>query len=683
MTTMKQLFPLTAACMSTILAADIPIREVILYKSGVGYFERAGALSPGESARLDFKAEDMNDVLKSLTLQDRNGGKVTGLRYDSSQPLEQKLAEFPFKIEGQASLSSFLDQVKGARIEMKFAAETVSGTVVSARLAASEDKKPDREQVVLFLDSGDLRTFDLAAASSIRFADPKLQGQLKDYLTAVNQARSKEKRSIYIDSSDAKDRQIAASYMLPTPIWKSSYRLIFDEKDEPTLEGWAIIDNTTGEDWNNVHLAVVSGRPVSFISQLYEPRYVIRQTAGLGEDQAVGPQVYGGVIGGVAGGMASAAPAPPPSPAQTTALRMNARNLKQQMTRAQFGVAADSISTDTATQSVQVSGAEVNVAASDLGELFEYKFATPVTVKKDESAMLPFLQQKIGSRKLLVYSENYGDHPMNAVELTNSTGKTLDGGPITVFEAASYAGEALMNTVKTGDKRLISYAVDLGTRVTTKFDSSGNLVREIHVNRGTLTTRLAEQETKTFTIRNVDQKAKTLIIEHPERQGYKLLTLKPSATTADSYRFEVKLAADSTQKFPVAEERLYDESTAVSSLTPDVLLTYVRNKAISDAGKQQLQQILDLKRKIADVDGQIHQADADVNNMVTDQNRIRQNLVSLNQVSGQQEQVQKYARQLATQENQLAAMRDHSSDLKKQKSALESNLSAQIEKLDF
>src|SRR6202162_6195767 len=106
---MKRLFPLTAVCIATALAADIPIREVILYKSGVGYFERAGALSPGESARLDFKATDMNDVLKSLTLQDRNGGKVTGLRYDSSEPLEQKLAEFPFKIEGQAPLSSFLD----------------------------------------------------------------------------------------------------------------------------------------------------------------------------------------------------------------------------------------------------------------------------------------------------------------------------------------------------------------------------------------------------------------------------------------------------------------------------------------------------------------------------------------------------------------------------------------------
>src|ERR1700681_3201650 len=200
--------------------------------------------------------------------------------------------------------------------------------------------------------------------------------------------------------------------------------------------------------------------------------------------------------------------------------------------------------------------------------------------------MLPFLQQKIGSRKLLIYSENYGEHPMNAAELTNSTGKTLDGGPITVFDAASYAGEALMTTLKAGDKRLISYAVDLGTRVTTQFDSSRELVREIHVNRGLLTARLALDETKTYTIRNVDQKPKTLIIEHAQRPEYKLVGQKPSETTANAYRFEVKLAADATEKFSVAEERVYDTTTAVSSLTPDVLLTYVQNKALSDAGRR-------------------------------------------------------------------------------------------------
>ena len=675
---MRRLFSLTAVCMSTALAADIPIREIILYKSGVGYFEGAGTLSGGESARLDFKATDMNDVLKSLTLQDRNGGKVTGLRYDSSEPLEQKLAEFPFTIAGQAPLSAFLAQMKGARVEMKFSAETVSGTIVSARLAVSEDKKIEREQVVLLLDSGDLRTLDLAAASSIRFPDPKLQLQLKDYLAAVNQSRSKEKRSIYIDSSDAKERQIAASYMIPAPVWKSSYRLVFDEKSESTLEGWAIIDNTTGEDWINVNLAVVSGRPVSFISELYEPKFLERRTVDLPEDQAANPVVYGGVIGGVAGGVASASPAPPPSRMAKARAPMNGRDLKQMVTT------GNSPAMDQEQNSLgALSSVTANVASADLGELFEYRFSTSVTVKKDESAMLPFLQQKIGSRKLLIYSENYGEHPMNAAELTNSTGKTLDGGPITVFDAQSYAGEAIMTTLKTGDKRLISYAVDLGTRITTKFDSNGSLVREIHVNRGMLTTRLAQQETRTFAIQNVDQKPKTLVIEHPERPGFKLLNQKPSETTSNAYRFEVKLTPGAAQKFAINEEQLFDNTFEVSSLTPDAILTYVQNKAISDTGRRQLQQILDLKRQIADAESQIHQTDSEITTLVNDQERVRRNIQSLNSVSGQQEQVQKYARQLATQENQLATMRDHSSELKKQKSTLESSLNTQIEKLDF
>ena len=665
---MKRLFPLTAVCMATALAADIPIHEVILYKSGVGYFERAGTLRPGDSARLEFKASDMNDVLKSLTLEDRNGGKVSGLRYDSSQPLEQKLADFPFKIGGQAALSLFLDQMKGARVEMKFGAEMLAGIVVSGRLAAADDKHPEREQVVLLLDSGELRTLDLAAAGSIRFADPKLQAQLKDYLTIVNQSRSQDKRSVYIDSSDAKERQIAASYMIPTPVWKSSYRLVFNDKTEPTLEGWAIIDNTTGEDWTNVLLSVVSGRPVSFISKLYEPKFVPRQTVELPEDRAAAPVVYeaetsNGLSQRLMAGVA--APPPPATPQLMATRKAQAINVRE------------------AEMKDSLSGVAVNVASGDLGELFEYRFSNPVSVKKDESAMLPFLQQKIGSRKLLIYSESYGEHPMNAAELTNSTGKTLDGGPITVFDANSYAGEALITTLKTGDKRLISYSVDLGARVTTQFDSSRNIVREIHVNRGMLTTRSALQETKTYTIRNVDQKAKTLIIEHAQRPEYKLLNQKPAETTTNAYRFEVRLGPDSNEKYPVTEERLYDSTTAVSSLTPDVLLTYVQNKALTDAARRELQQIVDLKRQIAALDNQIRQADGDVNSLTQDQNRIRQNMMSLNQVSGQQDQVQKYARQLATQESQLAAMRDHQSDLKKQRTAEESNLNGRIEKLDF
>jgi hypothetical protein len=663
---------LSAALLSSSRAADLPIRDVILYKSGVGYFERGGTLGPGESGRLDFKASDMNDVLKSLTISGLNGAKITGLRYDSSEPLEQKLAVFPFRIDGQASLALFLDQMKGAKVDLKYGAETITGTIVSGRVVKGDDKQPEREQLVALLDSGELRTLDLAAASSIRLADPKLQTQLRDYLTVVNQSRSTDKRSIYIDSSDAKDRRIDASYMLPTPVWKSSYRLIFGDKAEPTLEGWAIIDNTTGEDWTNVRLAVVSGRPVSFISNLYEPRYVARQNAELPEDRAANPMIYGGAVqqaqmkafngplaarmggalGGVAGGFLPSAGLQTPEPMFERA-------------------------------PASPSDVAVNVAAAETGELFEYRFSSPVTVKKDESAMLPFLQQPIGARKLLIYSENYGEHPMNAAELTNSTSKTLDGGPITVFDAASYAGEALMTTLKAADKRLISYSVDLGTRVTTQFDSSREMVREIHVNRGILTARLALDETRTFTIRNVDQKPKTLIIEHPERSGYKLITLKPWETTTNAYRFEVKLAPGAVEKFPIDEERVYETTTSVSSLTPDILLAYVQNKSLSETGRNQLQQILASKGQIADLDGQIHQLDSDISGMVSDQTRIRQNMESLNRVSGQQDQVQKYARQLAAQESTLASSRDQLSDLKKQKAADEAKLHSLIEKMEF
>src|SRR5205085_12016812 len=159
---------------------------------------------------------------------------------------------------------------------------------------------------------------------------------------------------------------------------------------------------------------------------------------------------------------------------------------------------------------------------------FEYRIGAPVTIRKSESAMLPFLQDKITARKLLIYYDQSTAHPLNAAEITNTTGKTLDGGPITVFDAGAYGGEALMETVKTGDKRLLSYAVDLGTRITTQFDSKGEVVREIHFRRGILNTRTAAIETKTYTIHNVDRKSKTLIIVHPARPEYALPDRKAS-----------------------------------------------------------------------------------------------------------------------------------------------------------
>jgi hypothetical protein len=654
--------------------AELNVRNVILYKHGVGYFERAGELSPGESARLDFKADEMNDVLKSLTMGVKGGAGVAGLRYDSSLPFEQKIDEIPIRLGDKQPISTLLDQLKGARLELKLGAETVAGSIVSARVVPGGRDQGEREQVTLLLDSGELRTLDLSAASSIRFPDPKLQLQLKDYLMAVTQARSKEKRSVYIDSVDSARREIVASYMIPTPVWKSSYRLVFTPAGEPTLEGWAIVDNTTGDDWTNVRLALVSGRPISFISQLYEPKYVERAVADLPEEHAVAPVVHqGGVIGGIVGGVPGGVPAPPP-PAAKAATGEFLRSRAPQTAAAEAMQLRDQV----------VSTAAVATQGRELGDLFEYSFDKPVTVKKNESAMLPFLQQKLTARKLLIYTANgNAQHPMNAAELTNSTGKTLDGGPITVFDSNAYAGEALMETTKSNDKRLISYGIDIGTRITTKIDSEAQNYREVSMRRGVLTTKSARLETRVYSARNVDAKPKTLIVEHPLRQGYKLLNQKPTETTANAYRFEVKLAPSATEQFKVSEEYIFDQTFGVSNLTPDFLVTLIQNRQITPQARQALQLILDKKREIAATDRAVSETQRSIDELAQDQQRIRENLSSLNRVAGQQEQVQKYARQLSDQEAALAGLRDKQGQLRKQKTALESELSAIIEKTEF
>jgi hypothetical protein len=673
---LRKVFLFPAVLAVTALAADLPVREVVLYKHGVGFFERAGELKAGETARLDFKAEDMNDVLKSLVIAEPGGGKIGGVRYDASEPLEKRLQDFPFAVGSQTPLAAVLDQMKGARLEMRVGLETVAGTIVSARIVKPGEKDSEREVVVLLTNAGDIRSFDLGSASSVKLSDPKLQGQLKDYLAVVSGARSKDRRSVFIDSTGTGTRQLVASYMTPAPVWKSSYRLIFGTETQPMLEGWAIVDNTSGEDWENVKLSVVSGRPISFITQLYEPRYVQRPTAELAENRVVAPQVFQGSMGAVTGALAAA---PPPAP-------QAARQLKVQQGQ-QGGIGGFVGGRDALLEGADARSEFSSVAntaqGQDAGELFEYSFSNPITVKKSESAMLPFLQQRLNTRKLLIYSDNMNLHPMNAAEITNTTGKTLDGGPITVYEAGVYAGEALVETLKAADKRLIAYGVDLGTRISTAWDSSRDVVREIHLRRGTLTMRSAVQETKTYTIKNVDAQPKTLVIEHPERPGYKLLNQKPSEQTANAYRFEVKMAASGTETFAVQEERVYDQTIAVSTATPDVMTTWLQNKALTDAGRAQLQQIGQKKGEIAENDGALQQVATDQQNLTQDQDRLRRNLQSLNSVAGQQDQVQQYSRQLAASETRLASLRDSESQLRRKKTTLQSELNSLIEKADF
>jgi len=667
-------------------AAELTVSKVVLYKHGVGFFERAGEIAAGDSATLEFKASEMDDLLKSLTIEQQGGEGVSGVRYDSSDPLAKRLEVFPFRIGGRVTMADILDQLKGSEVALELSRDQLQGLIVSARTIGATDKQIERQELVLLVD-GALRTIDLNAASSLRFVDPKVQSQFADYLAVLSRSRNTDKRTVTIESLGGASR-VAASYVVPTPIWKSSYRLVFDQQQRPLLEGWAIVDNTSGDDWENVRLSLVSGLPVSFISKLYEPRYVNRPVIQLAQDRAWRPTVHGGAIEqaegaqvAAIGGFAGGRPAPPPASAPMERKEVG-RNYRQSvMMDAAANLSAES---DEFRRSQMASTVAATAVKADLGDLFEYAIDHPVTIRKSESAMLPFFRERVEARRLIIYDESNGSqHPLNAVEITNSSGATLDGGAITVYDAGAYAGEALVETVKAGDKRLISYAVDLGTRATTKYDSSQKLQSEFHFNRGIIHVRRVLRETKTFTVRNVDDEAKTMIVEHPVRPGYKLIDIEPAEKTASAYRFELALGADSTGRLAIVEERPYDETHAVTNMNYQQIMVWVRNKELSEAGRAKLGEIAELKRRIGDTQQQAQRAEQRINEMSQDQNRLRSNISTLRSVAGQQERVMEYSEKLAEQEASLVGLRDNQADLRRQADELQRELNAMIETLEF
>jgi hypothetical protein len=654
---------------SLIQAADLPVTKVILYKNGVAYYERSGEVKAGEPGRLDFQASEMDDVLKSLVV-DAKGG-VSRIRYELSEPLQRKLAGQGIQIREEMPLVQLLDRWRGAHIELKYGGASLGGVIISGRLAPLP-QQGQRQELTLLTDSGEMRLIDLEAAQGLKLTDAKLQQQFVDALAAIAQSRSKDKRAVFIDAASA--GKLIARYLIPAAVWKSSYRLALADTGDSTLEGWAIVDNASGEDWTNVDLTVVSGRPVSFISRLYEPKFLTRPEVSLPDDQPVAPVLYESAMkkevdmradAGAVGGLRAE------------------RAAKSNRAYAPAMAMAPAPAPEAMMLSAGSGALNINTEAREAGELFEYRFSAPVTAKKGESMLLPFLQQKIGARKLLVYSDRSQLNPRNAAEITNITGKTLDGGPITVYQAGGYSGEALMETLKAGEKRLISYSVDQGTRVTTNFETTSDLIRSFKANRGILTTNSAIVTTTTYTIDNADAKEKTLVIEHPVDSTQKLLSPKADETSANKYRFNVKLAAKGNAKLAVVQERELQQTIMISSLTPDVLADYIQNKQLTASARKQLEAIAAKKADIAAADNELRQIETQTTEISRDQDRIRQNINSLSRIAGQEAQVNRYAAELAKLDTSLAQLRDRQSELRKRHTTLDTELNALIEKLEF
>jgi len=306
-------------------AIDLPVHRVVLYKNGVGYFEHSGLVRGNQELNIQFTTGQLNDVLKSLTVVDLGGGQVTGIRYNSIAPLSQRLGNLRLQLGENASRADFLNALRGSRVEVRGPAASVLGRLLSVEQDQRTDPRTDLTsnftRITLVTDSGDVRSFDLSSAVTVHIADSDLNKEVGRYLNLVASARARDQRIMTISTSGAGERQVDVSYISEVPVWKSTYRIVLpkDEKQKALLQGWAIIDNTVGEDWKNVELSLVAGAPQSFIENLSQPLYMRRPTIALpqtamltpqthegtmeGQEQASRHGVAGGSLGGVIGGI--------------------------------------------------------------------------------------------------------------------------------------------------------------------------------------------------------------------------------------------------------------------------------------------------------------------------------------------------------------------------------------------
>src|ERR1700722_4715280 len=285
-----------------ISSGKLPVRRVILYKTGVGYFEHQGQVRGEQPMQIDFTSGQLNDVLQSLTILDLNGGRIAVVNYNSEAPLSQRLGVLRLPLEEKTDLSKFYGALRGARIEVRSGATVIAGRLLSVerktRVSGGTTLEVDLATVVT--DAGEVRSFEITPAVSVRLAEHEVSQEVNRYVDLLASMRQESLRRMTIATAGTGERQLYVSYISEVPVWKTTYRIVLSSK-EPLLQGWAIVDNTVGEDWNNVELSLVAGAPQSFIQQLSQPLYGRRPVVPLSLGAQITPQTHeGAMLGGLA-----------------------------------------------------------------------------------------------------------------------------------------------------------------------------------------------------------------------------------------------------------------------------------------------------------------------------------------------------------------------------------------------
>jgi hypothetical protein len=675
---------LAAAFCRPAAADELKTSRVALFTSGVGYFESAFNVEGDSTTELQFRIDQINDVLKSLVLRDLDGGSISAVQYPSRDPVEKALKSFAVDITGMPTLGDLLNQLRGVQVEIK-APSPLRGSIVGVEremVQTGEKTVVERQVLVLQTEEG-LRAFTLRELTAIKILDAKLEGELKKALETLAGSHDSEKKTVELKFAGQGKRRALVSYLLETPVWKTSYRLVLAEGKKPYLQGWAIVENATEQDWENVRLSLVSGSPISFTMDLYQSLYAQRpfermamysslrapvyeaseQEAGLG-----GGRYVKGQGGGRGGPRKSASPAAPGAKAEGGMFQggpgEESGKPASRMSRSRVPV-IDIHAGEADADGLADYGVNSLASAEAAGELFEYTIQTPVSLKRQHSAMLPIATTEVEGSKLSIFNPaTHVKHPLNGLRLKNTSGLYLMQGPITIFDGNAYAGDAKLPDLQKNEERLVAYALDLAVDVDVKLKTSADEVVQVWIAKGMLCRRRKLVDEREYSVRNKGDTARTLLIEQDIPDTWQLIEPKAFEEKAGTVtRFKVEVPPQQTQTLAVKVEAPNDETFKLMEMNDEQIGVVVRQRVISEPVKQAIARMVELQTAFDETQQQVKQIEGEIKTIGSEQKRIRENMTVLSETS---EVRKRYEKKLNDQETSVETLRERLAGLRKQ-----------------
>jgi hypothetical protein len=643
--------------------AKLPVERVVLFTSGVGYFEHHGSIDGDASVDLKFRVDDINDLLKSMVVQDA-GGQVSTVTYGSRDPINKTLETFAIDLTSDPTLGQLLAQIRGERVEID-APTRIRGTIVGVetqKKSVGENQTIEIELLTLLTDEG-LQRIPLEGVGRIKLADAKLDEELRQALAVLAMGHSTDKKTVSLQFVGDGEREVRVGYIAESPIWKTSYRLVLDDEDKPFLQGWAIVQNTTETDWQDVRLSLVSGRPISFVMDLYSPLYVPRPVVVPELYASLRPQMYGQDL---------------------LTEEMKAESEKRLLDRDSRSKSLEALESAAATagrpavemgavktKEGQMFGFDmlersVQAAAqgAEVGELFQYDIENPVTLPRQRSAMLPIVNQPIEGRKVSIYNAAvHAQHPLNGFELKNTSDLHLMQGPMTVFDGSVYAGDARIPDLPPGSERLLSYALDLDIEVAPTSDARPQHVVSARIEKGVLFATFKQSRTHSYTLRNSGNEAKQVLVEHPIDARWDLLTPEPTERARDMYRFAVDVKPKDPANLKIEEEQVIQQTVAITNLNDASMQIYLSAEEVSQDVKQALREVAHRKAELINLQRREKPLQMEIVAISQEQERIRNNMQAIDRNT---DLYNRYVKKLAEQEDQIERLREEIRTLEQQ-----------------